>query len=129
MRNQIIEINNFIKENRWIDIEFKNINHNKIVIVCSEDLDFPLSKSILITFLNPSYIKSNLWIRNTLNEISNTNFISIVSTTDAEQIMGRKLDEENKKFNLPAETLFKIKTDDDDYSYIVAENISYQILN
>ena len=129
MKNKINLINEFVQKNRWIDIEFKNINHKEISLTCGENLDLPITKNILITFSNPSFIKSNLWIRSTLKETQNTTFISIASKIEAEQIMGRKLDSENKEFNIKAENLFKLQTDDEEISYIAAEDISFKILN
>ena len=129
MKNKINLINEFVQKNRWIDIEFKNINHKEISLICGEDLDLPITKNILITFSNPSFIKSNLWIRSTFKETQNTTFISIASKIEAEQIMGRKLDSENKEFNIKTENLFKLQTDDEEISYIAAEDISFKILN
>ena len=129
MKNKINLINEFVQKNRWIDIEFKNINHKEISLICGEDLDLPITKNILITFSNPSFIKSNLWIRSTFKETQNTTFISIASKIEAELIMGRKLDSENKEFNIKAENLFKLQTDDEEISYIAAEDISFKILN
>ena len=128
MKNKIRLINEFVQKNRWIDIEFKNINHKEISLICGEDLDLPITKNILITFSNPSFIKSNLWIRSTFKETQNTTFISIASKIEAEQIMDRKLDSENNEFNIKAENLFKLQTDDE-ITYIAAEDISFKILN
>jgi hypothetical protein len=128
MKNKINLINEFVQKNRWIDIEFKNINHEEISLICGEDLDLPITKNILITFSNPSFIKSNLWIRSTLKETQNTAFISITSKIEAEQIMDRKLDSENNEFNIKAENLFKLQIDDE-ITYIAAEDISFKILN
>jgi hypothetical protein len=128
MKNKINLINEFVRKNRWIDIEFKNINHKEISLICGEDLDLPITKNILITFSNPSFIKSNLWIRSTLKETQNTTFISITSKIEAEQIMDRKLDGENNEFNIKAENLFKLQIDDE-ITYIAAEDVSFKILN
>ena len=128
MKNKINLINEFVQKNRWIDIEFKNINHKEISLICGEDLDLPITKNILITFSNPSFIKSNLWIRSTLKETQNTAFISITSKIEAEQIMDRKLDSENNEFNIKAENLFKLQIDDE-ITYIAAEDISFKIIN
>ena len=129
MNNKIKLINEFVQKNRWVDIEFKNINYKEISLICGEDLDLPVTKNILITFSNPSFIKSNLWIRSTLKETQNTTFISIVSELEAEQIIDRKLDSENNEFNIKSENLFKLQTDDDEITYIAAEDISFKILN
>ena len=129
IKNAINNINHFINQNKWLDIEFKNINYKEITLICGEDLDLPTTKSIVIRFSNPSFIKSDLWIRNTLEETASNNFISIVPTPVAEKIMDRELDKENRKLNLPAETLFKVQTSDNKYSYIAAENIDFDIIN
>ena len=129
MQKIINDINNFIKNQKWIDIEFKTINHNEITLRCGEDIDLPQSGHRLITFTNPSFIKSDLWIRSTLEETASSNFSSIVPAEVSEKIMGRKLDKENKERNLPAEILFKIQTGDNEYSYIAAENVVFKIIN
>ena len=129
MNKKIKLINEFVQKNRWVDIEFKNINYKEITLLCGEDLDLPITKNILITFSNPSFIKSNLWIRSTLQKTKNTTFISIVSELEAEQIIDRKLDRENNELNIKSENLFKLQTDDDEITYIAAEAISFKILN
>ena len=129
MNNKIKLINEFVQKNRWVDIEFKNINNKEITLICGEDLDLPITKNILITFSNPSFIKSNLWIRSTLQKTETTTFISIVSKLEAEQIIDRELDRENNELNIMSENLFKLQTDDDEITYIAAEDISFKILN
>ena len=127
MQKIINDINSFIKSQKWIDIEFKTFNHNEITLRCGANIDLPGHEHLLITFTNPSFIKSDLWIRNTLSQTQNSVFISIVAECEAKEIMIRDLDKENKELGLAEETLFKIQVSDSEYSFIAAENISYKI--
>lgn len=127
MKNKIRLINEFVQKNRWIDIEFKTINHNEITLRCGANIDLPGYEHLLITFTNPSFIKSDLWIRSTLSQTQNSVFVSIVAECEAKKIMIRDLDKENKELGLAEETLFKIQVSDSEYSFIAAENISYKI--
>ncbi len=138
INNEIKNINSLLsKENLkdFLDYRYGQINisfNEQVIEIIYGTLDAPNFKDkIKVIFKGVSFIKGNLLGFNEtfLSQKENSSFIKLATKEEELDILGEYCSEENKKLNTHKEYLFKIMVSDENAeNYIVAENISYEIV-
>ena len=133
-KNKINEINKHLtnaNQEDFLDIKiemFRKEGDDRYIDVIFGTIGTPDFAKVIVSFKNPDFIKSLLYpMIETYNEYDKQ-IIQIASLEEIKDIAGVKLYEE---YEFKNSTLFKISIDpeNDVSTYIIAEDISFQLIN
>ena len=68
---ELVKVNEYISQHKWMDFEVKQVNSKQIMIIGSTDLQLIGNECLEIIIENPTYIASNIseWHTDTSKEV------------------------------------------------------------